>query len=499
MAKIVDPKLTPVKDIPAIVQGLRQSFNSGRTRPAEWRVKQLNAAKKLLQTERETLGEALYNDLHMDSLLQASEIDIPCKEADNMLANLKSRMAPESRSVPVLQFPGHGKVHKDPLGVVLIIAPWNYPVSMVMRPLMGALAAGNCVVLKPSEVSAHTNNVLGELIAKYMDPNAVAVVQGGVAETTALLKEKFDKIMYTGNGAVGKIVMRAAAEHLTPVLLELGGKSPCIIDENVDLNVAAPRIAWAKYSNAGQTCIAPDYVLVHSSRREEFLDKFKSAVTKFYSDDPKTSKDFGSVINARHVQRIQNLIETSKGKVVLGGKADSDAHFVEPTVIVDPDLESPVMKDEIFGPVLPVITIDSIDEAIEFVNKRDKPLALYIFSKNKPVAERVFQQTSSGGAGFNECLMHSICPDMPFGGVGPSGTGHYNGPYSFEAFSHQKAVLYKPLATDPSLRFPPYTDQKMKWLLFLNKVTGTHVKVLLAGLAATAVAIGVGVYAQMQG
>jgi acyl-CoA reductase-like NAD-dependent aldehyde dehydrogenase len=370
-------------------------------------------------------------------------------------------MKPRRVSAPVAVQPAKARIVPEPLGVVLIIAPWNYPFQLSIGPLIGAIAAGNCAILKPSEVASATSRVLAELVPKYLDRDCIAVVEGGVPETTALLAQELDHIFYTGNGAVGRIVMEAAAKHLTPVTLELGGKSPCIVDRDVDLTTAARRITWGKFFNAGQTCVAPDYLLVHESIKKPLLDKIASMIREFFGDDPQKSADFGRIINARHHKRLTALLDS--GTAFVGAKTDADDRYIAPTVLTDVSPDSPAMADEIFGPILPVISVSSLDEAIEFVNERPKPLALYVFSNDRDRTRRVVERTSSGGACVNDVLTHLLPHELPFGGVGPSGMGAYHGKASFDTFTHMKSVLEKPFYMDPPLRYPPYTDGKIKW------------------------------------
>jgi len=352
----------------------------------------------------------------------------------------------------------------------LIIGAWNYPVQLTLVPLIGAIAAWNCVVLKPSEVSPHTAQLLANILPKYLDKQAYRVVNGGVAETTTLLEQKFDHILYTGNGNVGKIVMRAAAAHLTPVTLELGGKSPAIVDSNVNIVNAARRIAWGRFMNAGQTCIAPDYVLIKSGLERPFIDAVKATLDEFYGKDVQKSHDYCRIVNKTHFNRLKKVIETAGGEKVIGGELNEEDRFIPPTVILNPDENSSVLRDEIFGPILPIVPIKSIDEAIRYVNDRDKPLALYVFSKDKKVIEKVLSNTTSGGAVANDTLMHATVPELPFGGVGPSGVGAYHGKHSFELFSHKKAVMVKDMGMEflNDVRYPPYTPDKLKVILFLT-------------------------------
>jgi acyl-CoA reductase-like NAD-dependent aldehyde dehydrogenase len=328
--------------------------------------------------------------------------------------------------------------------------------------MLGALAAGNCVVLKPSEVTPHTSQLLAELVPKYLDRDAVALVEGGVEETTELLEQRFDHIMYTGNGAVGRIVMEAASKHLTPVTLELGGKSPCIVDKTAKLEVTAKRIAWGKFMNAGQTCIAPDYLLVERGMEAPLVEALRKAIHGFYGNDPRQSPDFGRIVNVRHHRRLASLLKD--GKPLLGGEADEEALYIAPTLLSDVDPSSAVMTEEIFGPILPVLMVDSVDDAVRFINRRDKPLALYVFSERSDVVDAVVAQTSSGGVCVNGTILHIGNPNMPFGGVGESGMGAYHGRSTFDTFSHQKSVMRRGTWLDIKLMYPPYGESKLNMI-----------------------------------
>ncbi len=358
--------------------------------------------------------------------------------------------------------PGSAEIIKEPLGVALIIAPWNYPIQLLVEPMAAALAAGNCVVAKPSELSPACTAALARLIPQDLDDDAVAVVDGGVPETTALLENQFDHIFFTGSTNVGKVVMTAAAKHLTPVTLELGGKSPTIVAADADLESAAHRIVWGKFLNAGQTCIAPDYVLADASIRDRLVDHMVSVLNEFYGADPKTTKDFGRIVSERHHGRLMGLLGSSGGNIVAGGVSDTSSRYIAPTIVADPDLTSDLMSEEIFGPILPVLSVDSVEEAISFVNDRPKPLALYIFSRDGAIVDRVLARTSSGGACVNSAVMHVLPESLPFGGVGPSGMGSYHGRSGFDVFTHHKSVVRKPPRPDPKLMYPPYTSIKEK-------------------------------------
>jgi len=467
---------TPIEQIPVIVEKARNAFNNGTTKSKQWRLQQLKQIKKLITENLQMLHEALRKDLNGSGAYLSTETTAIIPDIDHVIFNLDSWMAPESISTPLLFTGSSSKIVKDPLGVVLVIGAWNFPFTLVFRPLIGAIAAGNAVVIKPSEVAENSSQIVLDLFPKYLDKNAIQVVTGGVDETSALLDKRFDKILYTGNGTVGKIVLEKAAKHLTPVILELGGKSPVIIDKDVDIEKAAPRIALGKFSNAGQICIAPDYALVHKDRVDDFVKEMKKNITKFFGDDPKKiDSGFNRIVNTRHTRRLDDLLN-STGKVVLGGEVDIDAKYVAPTLVVDVATDSPMMKEEIFGPILPIIPIDSIDDAISFVTSRPKPLALYVFTKSKSVSERVLQSTSSGSAIVNDTLVHVICRQIPFGGVGDSGFGAYSlasGKEAFDAFTHRKGVLLRPLKADPAMRFPPYTQSSLNMLAKTMSILST--------------------------
>jgi aldehyde dehydrogenase (NAD+) len=331
-------------------------------------------------------------------------------------------------------------------------------VHLLLLPMVGALAAGNCVVGKPSEVTANVSAALARLVPRYLDRDCVAIVEGGVPETQALLTQRFEHIFYTGNGRVGRVVMEAAAKHLTPVTLELGGKSPTIVDDDVNIDVAARRIAFGKFLNAGQTCVAPDYVLVSRARADELVDRVGNAIHEFYGADPARSPDYARIVNDAHFRRLEGLL--SCGTAVVGGESSAGERYIAPTVLRDVDPDSAVMAEEIFGPLLPVLPVADVDEAIRFVNDRDRPLSLYVFSSSPAVQDRVLAETTSGGACVNTTVMHVAVPELPFGGVGASGMGAYHGKASFDVFSHRKSVLSKPARPDPKIAYPPYTKWK---------------------------------------
>ena len=441
---------------------LRDTFDSGRTRPLAWRREQLNRLKDLVRERSHELVTALQADFGKPEL-EAWTMDVALigSECDAALKQLSRWTRPERVRTPLAQSPGRSRIVRDPLGVVLIISPWNYPVQLLLSPLVGAIAAGNCAVLKPSEVTPHTSAALAKWIPQYLDNDCFQTVEGAVEETTALLSQRFDHIFYTGNGTVARVVMEAAAKNLTPVTLELGGKSPCIIDRNANIEVAARRIAWGKFVNAGQTCVAPDYVLVHPEREEELVQKLGETIRDFYGDDPSQTPDFARIVNTRHHQRLASLLKES-GDIVVGGELSEDDCYIAPTVVRNVTADSPLMSEEIFGPILPILTSESIEDSIAFVNRRDKPLALYVFTEDKTVEDKVISETTSGGVCVNAIVWHIANPNLPFGGVGPSGMGAYHGRASFETFSHRKSVMTKPTRFDVKFLYPPYSRLKTK-------------------------------------
>lgn len=428
-----------------IVARLRATFRTGRTKPLAWRTGQLRALRDLLTRNGDELAAALHADLgKSEAEARRTEIDFVVREIDHTLDHLADWLRPEPAPVPDrLGADATAWTQYDPLGVVLVIAPWNYPAQLLLAPLVGALASGNAVVVKPSELAPATSAVLARLLPAHLDTEAFAVVEGAVPETTALLAERFDHIFYTGNGTVGRIVMRAAAEHLTPVTLELGGKSPAFVDAGADVRVVADRLARGKFLNAGQTCVAPDYVLTDPETAAALEPALAQAVEGLFGADPQASDGYGRIVNERHFDRLSGLLDS--GRVVVGGDSDRAAKYIAPTVLADVDPSSPVMGEEIFGPILPIVTVPGLDSAIDFINDRDKPLALYVFSESGATRERIAAETSSGGLGHGLPLAHLTVSDLPFGGVGESGMGSYHGRYSIETFSHRKAVLSKPL------------------------------------------------------
>ncbi|MFI7101326.1 aldehyde dehydrogenase family protein [Streptomyces sp. NPDC050161] len=436
--------LTPVSGAAALVDRLRTTFAARRTASTAWRRGQLTALRELLTENSDVLLAALADDLGKGPQeAYRTEIASTVNEIDHTLAHLDAWLAPRPAALPDRLLPAVGQVVREPLGVVLVIAPWNYPLHLALAPLVGALAAGNCAVVKPSELAPATSAALARLLPRHLDDAAVAVVEGAVPETTALLEQRFDHIFYTGNGTVGRIVMTAAARHLTPVTLELGGKSPAVVDEGTDLATVARRIVAGKFQNAGQTCVAPDYVLAVGDTAGAIEPHLAAAVTDAYGTDPAATAEYGRIVNERHFDRLTGLL--GSGRTVIGGGHDRAARYLAPTVLADVTADAPVMQEEIFGPILPIVSVPDLDAAIAFINARDKPLALYAFTGSDETKRRLLAETSSGALGFGLPVAHLAAPGLPFGGVGESGMGRYHGEYSLDTFSHTKAVLDKPL------------------------------------------------------
>ncbi|MEO0942172.1 MAG: aldehyde dehydrogenase [Cyanobacteria bacterium J06642_12] len=445
--------------IPDVVARQRQFFSTGQTKSLEFRLEQLECLKQAIIDRQEDILAAAKADLGRPAFEAYFEI-ATLAEVNKALKDLTRWMRPEKVKLGIDQFPGSAWRQPEPLGVVLIIGPWNYPFQLMMSPLVGAIAAGNCAVLKPSEHAPHTSKVVADIVNAAFEPDYVAVFEGEVDTSQQLLKEKFDHIFFTGGTEVGRIIMQEAAKTLTPVTLELGGKSPCIVDADVKLDVAARRIAWGKFINAGQTCIAPDYILVDRRIQDAFIGQMRTTIAEFFGDNPEQSSDFGRIIHDRHFDRLVQFL--SDAQVAIGGDNDRDRRYIAPTVLNNVSWDDAVMQEEIFGPILPVLVYDSLDEAISKINSRPKPLALYVFSSSSDVQERVLNSTSSGGACINDTVMHVGVDTLPFGGVGDSGIGAYHGKFTFDTFSHYKSVLKKGLWLDLKWRYAPYTEAGLK-------------------------------------
>jgi aldehyde dehydrogenase (NAD+) len=451
----------PGSDVAKTVARLRKTFASGRTRSVEWRKAQLRALERLIIENEADIADALERDLGR-SPFEAWLADVASTtgEAAYAAKSVGKWMKRRHRRLEMSQLPGRGWVEYEPYGTVLIIGAWNFPFALTLGPAVGAIAAGNTVVLKPSEVAPASSALMAELVPRYLDNDAIAVIEGDGAVSQELIAQGFDHLLFTGGTEIGRKVYEGAASHLTPVTLELGGKSPVIVSADADIEVAAKRIAWTKLINSGQICIAPDYVLAEAPIRDKLIDEIKKAVTGFEAENASGGK---RIVNERHFNRLTTALAATKGDIAIGGGSNPSSLEIQPTVVVDPAVDEPLMTDEIFGPILPIVTVQNLGEAIEFVNSRPKPLAAYLFTKAKAVRERVIKEVPAGGMVVNHLLFHFATHKLPFGGVGPSGLGAYHGKFGFEEFSHRKSVLTKPTRPDlASFIYPPYTEKAWK-------------------------------------
>lgn len=445
----------------------QQFFASNKTRDLSWRKQQLQQIKRLVTENEQAFLDVLQADLGKPAQeAWITEVSYVTGDVDHVCKHLNRWAKKRSVATPIVAQPGRSYIQPEPQGSVLIIGAWNYPMQLILAPLVAVIAAGNCAIVKPSELAPATSQLLAKLIPQYLDPQAFSVVEGAVEATTALLALPFDHIMYTGNGQVGRIVMAAAAKNLTPVTLELGGKSPVYVDESADLNITAQRIAWGKWMNAGQTCIAPDYIITSKSMIAPLVAALKSQITKMFGKNPQESKSYGRIVNERHAKRISDYL--SDLEIEVGGEFDIEKRYIAPTIVINPPLDSALMTDEIFGAILPIIAIEDFDSAKAFVKARDKPLSAYIFSKNKQQCQSWVNEISSGSQCINDVIMFNAVPELPFGGTGPSGIGQYSGQAGFDNFSHLKSVLVRPFIKDLPVRFAPYSKLKFKFLRWIR-------------------------------
>ncbi|XP_041984524.1 aldehyde dehydrogenase, dimeric NADP-preferring isoform X1 [Aricia agestis] len=464
----------PKQNVAEVVQKARDTFHRGVTRPIEWRRKQLKNLLRMYEENYNTMVEVLKKDLRrskMEAILL--EVDYLINDLKNTLHNLDKWCSPTRPSKGFVNILDDVVIYNDPYGVALIIGAWNYPLQLLLLPMTGAIAAGNVVVAKPSELAPASEQFLADMLPKYLDNDAVVVFKGGPEETSELLKHKFDYIFYTGGTNVGKIVYAAATKHLTPVTLELGGKSPVYIDNSVNMEVTVKRVLWGKFINVGQTCIAPDYILCTKEVQDKFVEISKRVLKEWYGEDPQKSPDLCRIINNRHFSRLQALVDASKDKVVIGGQYDAQDKYIAPTIIANVTATDKIMEDEIFGPILPIVTIENAYEAIKFINDREKPLVLYVFAANKDAYNNIIENTSSGCMCINDTMMHMAVDTLPFGGVGHSGIGAYHGKATFDTFTHKKSCLTKnfmPIGEKlASGRYPPYSDGKLNFISSLTK------------------------------
>ncbi len=447
---------------------MQNHFDTGETRPLKTRLDLLTKLEMVIKSDSDKIAQALYQDLRkpeQESLI--SEVAFLIEEIGYTKKHLKSWMMPTKVKTPLALLPGKSTIHYDPLGVVLIIGPWNYPFQLALAPLIGAIAAGNCAVIKPSELTPHTSKIIVEIIKKVFRPEHVQVVEGGVDETTELLKLKWNHIFFTGSTSVGQIIMKAAAENLIPVTLELGGKSPVIVTKTSDLNLAARRIVWAKFYNTGQTCVAPDYLYVQSSVKNKLVELLKEEIQKQFGKDPQKSRDLTRIINVRNHQRLCQMIDNEK--VVFGGDVDEDDLCIAPTLLEGVSWQDPVMQEEIFGPILPILEFDDLKSLIALINKEPRPLSAYLFSQATTEQTMFTEKLHFGGGCINDLIVHLSHPELPFGGLGSSGIGSYHGHTSFLTFSHQKSLMLRYSLFDFSARYAPYSQRKLN---FLKKIFG---------------------------
>ena len=466
---IPPPVETDLQRIRSLLGEQRKFFSTGKTLSLAFREERLRELQSAILQHEQELMDAMYADFRKPPAeAYATEIGFVELELKLVLKNLRQWAKPQRVKESLLNFPSRSYIHSDPYGLSLIIGPWNYPFQLLLAPLIGAMAAGNCTIVKPSELTPHTSAAVTRMLRAHFDEAYVTAVEGRVATTQHLLQQRFDYIFFTGSTKVGKIVLRAAAEHLTPVTLELGGKSPAIVTEDADLGLAARRIAWGKFMNAGQTCIAPDYLLVQESIKEDLIELIGQYIEQFYGQDPQQSPDFARIVNDTHFNRLSGYLKD--GVIRTGGVTDAASRYIAPTLLDKVTWQHPVMQEEIFGPILPVLTFRHIDEAVRTVNQHEKPLALYLFTSDAEIKQQVLTQTFFGGGCINDTISHVANPNLPFGGVGNSGMGSYHGKSSFDLFSQQKSVLHRGTWLDLPMRYPPYTNRlqllrkAFKWL-----------------------------------
>jgi len=458
---------TSINEIERIIKKQKEYFLEGKTLSYAFRLQQLKLLKQVIKAHEQEILAALKSDLNKSDFEgYATEVGFTYEELNHAISHLKSWMRPKRVWTPLTQFWSVSKIYPKPYGVSLIISPWNYPFQLLFAPLIGAISAGCTAVLKSSELAPATSSISKKIIDKYFQPDYIALVEGGIETSQALLQQKWDMIFFTGSTQVGKIVMQSAAKHLTPTVLELGGKSPCIVDETAHLEFAARRIVWGKLVNAGQTCVAPDYLFVHETIKDALVQKIIENIKKSYGEDASKSPDYPRIINEKHFIRLTKYL--NDGNIIYGGKTNIETRYFEPTLLDNVNPESPVMQEEIFGPILPILTYKNLKQAIDFINARPKPLALYLFTNSSENEQKILNYTDSGGGCINDCLVHLAPQDLPFGGVGESGMGHYHGKSSFDAFSHPRGILKKTNLFDVPIRYAPYLN-KLKLLKYFMK------------------------------
>jgi aldehyde dehydrogenase (NAD+) len=453
-----------MQNIPAIIQKQKEFFNSHTTKDVKFRLDALERLREAVIDNEQNIYDALHEDLGKSSFESyASEVEIFLEEIRMHIKKLKSWSNPKKVKSPIAYFPAKSLIYPEPYGIVLIIAPWNYPFLLLMDPLIGAISAGNCVVLKPADYSRNTSDIIDHIIKDTFNEEYIAVVRGGREVNEALLNEKYDYIFFTGSPSLGRLVMEKASKNLTPITLELGGKSPCIVDKDANIKLAAKRITWGKYFNTGQTCVCPDYLFVHEDVKDKFINEMKKNIELFYSKNINESNDYGRIINEKHFDRLSKLID--KNKLFFGGDFDKKTKYISPTILLDVNPDDPVMKEEIFGPIAPVMTFKALDEVVTFINSNPKPLALYYFGGQK---NSIINNVSFGGGCINDTLVHVASPYLPFGGVGNSGMGSYHGKNTFDTFTHYKSVLKNSNLIDMPFRYPPYKNKLKLIKMFIK-------------------------------
>lgn len=452
-------------NLQTVAQTLREAIYQNGPLHLKLRKERLESLKTLIMKKELEIGQALKADLGKSAFeTYVTEIGFILEEINYTLKHIDEWAKVKKVKTPITLFPGKSFIHPEPYGVVMIISPWNYPFQLCLSPFIGAIAAGNRVVVKPSEFAAETSAIIKKILSEIFPEDEVVVVEGGLEETQILLKQKFDYIFFTGSTAVGKVMMKAAAENLTPLTLELGGKSPCLIEESADLDIAAKRVAWGKFLNAGQTCVAPDYVLVPKHLQDEFIHKLKFHLHAFYGEDIKSSPDYPRIVNSKHFDRLKELLIDSK--IAIGGELERRENFIGPTIMKNVDWSDKVMEDEIFGPILPILPYENLDEAIKNILNYPKPLAFYVFSEDPQKQQSIIARIPFGGGCVNDTVVHLANPNLPFGGVGTSGLGSYHGQKSFDTFTHYKSLYQQGSLVDIPLRYPPYNEKKLNWIKF---------------------------------
>ncbi|KDP32663.1 hypothetical protein JCGZ_13661 [Jatropha curcas] len=477
------------QEIEASLEELRKTFRSGKTRTVEWRKTQLRALIQFFNDNEENIFQALNQDLGKHPVESyRDEVGVVLKSANNSLSCIEKWMAPKKSHIPLLMFPASGQVIPEPFGVVLIFGSWNFPITMALDPLIGAISAGNTVLLKPSDLSPKCSSFLANTLPKYLDSEAIKVIEGGINVCEQILQQKWDKIFFTGSQRVGRVIMTEAAKHLTPVTLELGGKCPLVLDTatvSSDMKIVAKRIVGGKWGPcSGQACISVDYVLVEEKFASYLIDSLSRIIRKFYGENTKESKSLSRIANIKAFDRLSSVIKDPlvAASIVHGGSTDEEKLFIEPTILLNPPLDSEIMTEEIFGPLLPIITVNNIQESIQFISSRPKPLVIYAFTKDETFKRQILTQTSSGSVVFNDTMVQFVCDELPFGGVGHSGFGRYHGKYSFDTFSHEKAVMQRGFFPELEPRYPPWNNFKLEFIKLAYSFNYLGLLLLLLGL-----------------